>query len=91
MFYPRLLLELVRKAHGYWSIYRRSHAIRREVAKAPDRYSYSDLAITPLRENELESLDHHATRGGEDALARRRRDDAIRTQTERKSAAVAAE
>jgi hypothetical protein len=92
VFYPRLLLELVRKAHGYWAIYRRIHAIRREVAKAPDRYSYSDLAITPLRENELESLDlFHATRGGEDALARRRRDDTIRTQTDRKSAAVAAE
>ena len=79
VFYPRLLLELVRKACGYWSIYRRIHAIRREVAKAPDRYSYSDIAVTPLRENELESLDlFHATRGGEDALYRKRRDDAIR-------------
>ena len=92
VFYPRYLKEIVVKARGYWSVYRRFNAIKREVATAPDRWSYSDIAITPLRENELESLDlFHVTRGGEDALARRRRDDAIRTQTERKTAAVAAE
>jgi hypothetical protein len=90
VFYPRLLLELARKASGYWSIYRRIHAIRREVAKAPDRYSYSDIAITPLRENETQALDlFHATRGGEDALARKRRDDAIRMHTDRKAPGTA--
>ena len=92
VFYPRYLKEIVVKARGYWSVYRRFNAIKREVAAAPDRWRYSDIAIAPLRENELESLDlFHVTRGGEDALARRRRDDAIRTQTERKTAAVAAE
>ena len=79
VFYPRLLKELALKGLAYWSIYRRFHAIKREVATAPDRWSYTDVAITPLRENELESLDlFHVTRGGEDALARKRRDDAIR-------------
>lgn len=92
VFYPRYLNEIAVKARGYWSVYRRFKAIKREVATAPDRWSYSDIAIAPLRENELESLDlFHVTRGGEDALARRRRDDAIRTHTERKAAAVAAE
>ena len=47
---------------------------------APDRLTYTDLAIAPPRENELETLDlYHATSGGEAALARKRRDDAIRT------------
>jgi len=79
VFYLRLLKELAVKGRAYWSVYRRFNAIRREVAAAPDRWSYSDVAIAPLRENELESLDlFHGTRGGEDALARRRRDDAIR-------------
>jgi hypothetical protein len=46
---------------------------------APDRYSYADTAIAPPKSDEFESLDiYHATRGGEDALARKRRDDAIR-------------
>ena len=90
VFYPRLLKELVVKAKGYWSIYRRLTAIKRAVASAPDRYSYSDLAIAPLRENEIESLDlFHATRGGEDALARKRRDDAIRAHTDHKAPAIA--
>ena len=92
VFYLRLLTELAVKGRAYWSVYRRFNAIKREIAAAPDRWSYSDIAIAPLRENELESLDlFHGTRGGEDALARRRRDDAIRTHTERKAAAVAAE
>jgi hypothetical protein len=92
VFYPRYLKEIAVKARGYWSVYRRFKAIKREVATASDRWSYSDIAIAPLRENELEALDlFHVTRGGEDALARRRRDDAIRTHTERKAAPVAAE
>jgi hypothetical protein len=52
------------------------------VETAPDRWSYSDTAIAPLRENELESLElYHATAGGEAALARKRRGDAIRAHT----------
>jgi hypothetical protein len=49
------------------------------VLADPNRGSYSDIAITPLLDNENESLDlFHATRGGEAALARKHRDDAIR-------------
>jgi Radical SAM superfamily len=91
VFYPRYLKEIAVKARGYWSVYRRFNAIKHEVAIAPGRSSYSDIAIAPLRENELDSLDlFHTTRGGEDALARKRRDDAIRTQTDRKVQTVAA-
>lgn len=73
----------------FWAQYhRRIHAIRREVAKASGRYS--DIAITPLRENEMQALDlFHATRGGEDAQARKRRDDAIRMHTDRKAPGTA--
>ena len=78
VFYPRYLIETVRKLRGYWSVYRMITRIRNEVAKAPDRWTYTDKAIAPLRENELESLDlYHATRGGEDALARKHRQDAV--------------
>src|SRR3954463_2698066 len=65
-FYPRLVRDTARKLRGYWSIYRRFHAIKNAVKADPDRRSYSDIATTPLRENETESLDlFHATRGGE--------------------------
>ena len=80
VFYPHYLRNLVVKARRYWSLYRRHKAIFNEVMAAPDRLTYTDLAIAPPRENDLEMLDlYHATSGGEAALARKRRDDAIRT------------
>jgi hypothetical protein len=79
VFYPRYLLETARKARIYWSVYRRFKAILEEVEAAHDRWTYSDLAIAPPQRDEFEALDlYHATMGGEAALARMRRDDAIR-------------
>jgi len=78
VFYPRFVAETVRKLHGFWKDYRAILRIKNEVAKAPDRWTYTDKAIAPLQEDELESLDlYHATRGGEDALARKHKQDAI--------------
>jgi hypothetical protein len=78
VFYPRYIAETVRKLRGFWKDYRAIVRIKNEVAKAPDRWTYTDKAIAPLHENELESLDlYHATRGGEDALARKHRHDAL--------------
>jgi hypothetical protein len=81
IFYPRLVAEFVIKAARYWSVYRRFRAIFDEVRSAPDREAYSDLAIAPPQVDEFEVLDlYHATLGGEAALARKHRADAIRTQ-----------
>ena len=78
-FYPRYFCETAIKAWKYWSVYRQWRAIYNEVLAAPDRYSYSDVAITPPTQDEFDTLDlYHATDGGEAALARRRRDDALR-------------
>ena len=53
-----------------------------EVLAAPDRWTYSDLAIAPPQADEFEALDlYHATSGGEAALARKCRDEAIRAGT----------
>jgi hypothetical protein len=50
-----------------------------EIEAAPDRWTYSDLAIAPPLDNEFEALDlYHQTAGGEAALERKRRDEAIR-------------
>ena len=49
------------------------------MLRAPDRYQYSDLAIAPPKADEFDALDlYHATSGGEEALARKRREDALR-------------
>jgi len=79
VFYPRRLAEMAVKLTHYWTTYRRYKAILNEVLNAPDRMTYTDLAISPPREDEFERLDlYHATAGGEAALARKRRDDVNR-------------
>ena len=80
IFYPRYLGEIVGKAWGYWSVYRQHKKILNECLQAPDRWTYSDLAIAPPREDELDSLElFSATRGGEMAVAKKRKEDAART------------
>jgi hypothetical protein len=79
-FYPRYAGEIARKARQYWSVYRQARAILRNVLAASDRWTYSDLAIAPPSNEEFDRLNlYHATAGGEAALARKRRDDALRT------------
>ena len=84
--------ETADQACQYWSVYRRARRILDEVLTAPDRWTYTDLAIAPPQEDEFEALDlYHATSGGEAALARKRRDDAIRVETDAHRHAAPAE
>jgi hypothetical protein len=79
LFYPRYVGETLVKAWHAWSVYRRTKAMLGQIEAAPDRWTYSDLAIAPPLDNEFEALDlYHATAGGEAALERKRRDEAIR-------------
>ena len=83
VFYTRCLRDIVVKAWGYWSVYRRSRAMLKAVLVAPDRWSYTDLSILPPQADEFDSLDlYRATSGGEAALARKRRDDALREKVQ---------
>ena len=96
LFYPRYVGETLVKMWRYWRVYKRFKAMLDEALAAPDRWTYSDLAIAPPQADEFDALDlYHATSGGEAALARKRRDDAIRaaahTAAERTVAATAAE
>jgi radical SAM family protein len=80
VFYPRYGFETLTKLWGYWRLYRKFKTMLGEVLTAPDRWTYTDLAITPPQDDEFEALElYHATTGGEAALARKRRDDNIRS------------
>jgi hypothetical protein len=80
-FYSRYVAEIVLKAWRYGAVYRNCKAILKEVLAAPDRRTYSDLSITPPREEEFDSFDlYQATSGGAAALARKRRDDVLRSK-----------
>jgi len=79
VFYPRYGFEILGKVRGYWRVYRRLKKILDETLQAPDRYTYSDSAIAPPQRDEFETMAlYHETAGGEAALARKRREDAIR-------------
>jgi hypothetical protein len=79
VFYPRYVANTVYKLWHYAALYLKTKKMVKEIANSPERYSYTDLAIAPPRDDEFEALDlYHATSGGEGALARKRRDEAIR-------------
>jgi hypothetical protein len=82
VFYPRYAAEIVVKAWRYFRVYRDAMRSLKQVLAAPDRWTYTDLAIAPPLEDELDTLDlYHVTSGGEAAVARSRRDDAARART----------
>ena len=77
-FYPRFAWESVRKAWRYWRGFRREKAVLKRVLEDPRRSDYEDLATRPLLANELAALDlFHDTRGGEEAVARQQRQEAL--------------
>jgi hypothetical protein len=82
VFYPRYGAEIVVKAWRYFRVYRDAMRSLKQVMAAPDRWTYTDLAIAPPLEDELDTLDlYHVTSGGEAAVARSRRDEAARART----------
>jgi hypothetical protein len=81
VFYPRYGYEIVTKVWNYSRFFFRTRRILKEVLEAPDRTTYSDVAIEPPRDDEFEQLQlYHATSGGEAALARKALGDSIREQ-----------
>ena len=82
-FYPRYWIETAVKVYRYAALYWRWKKMFNEVMASPDRWSYCDLAIAPPQPDEFDALDlYHATNGGDAAVARMRRDNAIRAATD---------
>jgi Radical SAM superfamily len=83
VFYPRYWVGTAIKLTKYAIVYWRAMRTLREVTKAPDRWTYTDIAIEPPKADEFDALElYHATSGGEAALARKRRADAIKLETD---------
>jgi Radical SAM superfamily len=82
VFYPRYLAETAVKLWTYFLVYLECKSILNEALAAPDRWAYTDTAIAGPKEDEFETLDlYQATAGGEAALKRKQRGDAIRAGT----------
>ena len=82
VFYAKYWGGSLIKAFQYLRVYLRCKAMLKTALAAPDRWTYTDLAIAAPKADEFEALDlYHATTGGEAALKRKYRDDAIRAHT----------
>jgi Radical SAM superfamily len=91
LFYPRYAYEIVTKSWNYLQFFLRARRIMKEVLEAPDRSTYTDVAIAPPRDDEFEQLSlYHATSGGEAALARKALGDSIRESAHPAAVAMAA-
>jgi hypothetical protein len=92
VFYPRYWGGIAVKTWNYSRFFLRTRRILNEVLNAPDRWTYTDLAIATPRDDEFEQLSlYHATSGGEAALARKALGDSIRGTPQTPSVAVPAE
>jgi hypothetical protein len=95
VFYTKYWGGAALKVFNYARVYLRCKAMLNAALKAPDRWTYSDLAIAPPKADEFEALEmYHATSGGEAALKRKYRDDNIRAHghaAEEQAAVEAAE
>lgn len=92
VFYPRLAAEVVTKVFKYARGMLKGMAIVRRVPKDPNRRQYTDLAITPPSESELQELSmYKETAGGTAAVAKKQRDDEIRAKYTKKPLAADAE
>ena len=88
VFWGRQVFGGAVKYWGYFWVWRRCKKMLDTALKAPDRWTYSDLAIAPPKADEFEALAlYHETTGGEAALKRKYRDDAIRGRTHDEPAA----
>jgi radical SAM superfamily enzyme YgiQ (UPF0313 family) len=55
IFYPRYVAETLWKQFQWISLFSRCYFILRQVLRDPRRFEYSDLAITPVMEDEAET------------------------------------
>jgi radical SAM superfamily enzyme YgiQ (UPF0313 family) len=84
LFYPRLIVESLRKYSRLAWIFWRFTRIRRRVEKEPYPERYQDIATTPVTPEELETLElYHATPAAETAV--------IKVQRKREKVARAAQ
>ena len=89
VFYPRYVREIADKARDI-GLYRKARKILKEVPVAPDRWTYSDLALPGSDENDRLNI---FTRPPEAraALARKRHDDMLRAGRGRVPSVAAAD
>lgn len=70
-------VETAGKAWRYWRMYRNAARIVRKVEADPDRYDYTDLAITPVSADEMETLELFHSEAAGAFVEKKRKQDAM--------------
>jgi hypothetical protein len=77
-FYPRYWGETVVKGARWAALYGRLALIYRKVERDPERHRYTDLAMTPVVDDETETRELFRARGAQSYVEQQRRLDDIR-------------
>jgi hypothetical protein len=78
LFYPKYLVETVRKQIQWLSLYTQLHLIYRKIKSDPQRYEYTDLSLTPATDEELETRELFQSKDAQAYVGRLRRLEKIR-------------
>jgi hypothetical protein len=64
-FYPKFWTELLVKTSSWVSLYMKLRKIYVRIKRDPKRYEYTDLAITPVMDDELDTHEMFQTQAGQ--------------------------
>ena len=78
LFYPKYLAEVLSKQVRWVSLYARLYLIYREIKRDPRRRDYTDLALTPVADDEIETRELFQSAGAQAYLGQVQRIEKIR-------------
>jgi Radical SAM superfamily len=77
-FYPKYFAEVVRKTFGWAYLYLRLRRIYLRIKRDPMRYAYSDAAIAPVTDDEVETHEMFQTEAARKFVTRERQLEKVR-------------
>ena len=72
-FYPRYAADLIKKQYKWCLLYLRLRRIYLKIKRDPDRYRYTDLAITPITDDEVSTRELFRTDEAQAFVKRQRK------------------
>jgi hypothetical protein len=73
LFYPKYLVEILVKQVRWISLYARLYRIYREIKRDPRRHEYTDLALTPVADDEVETRELFQSEAAQAYLGQKQR------------------
>jgi radical SAM superfamily enzyme YgiQ (UPF0313 family) len=78
LFYPKYMVETVRKQVRWLSLYTLLHLVYRNIKTDPRRFEYMDLSLTPVTDDEIETRELFQSEVAQAYVGRQRRLEKLR-------------